>query len=120
MDEAQHFRSEWPTISSRTAAWCLRPGNDPASGPGRHRARWRPGSLAALAARFAAAYGTVHFWLDAPLQVHIWSCVPLVVLPLGSSRHLPEVGLTSAPFWDFHCWLPPPLQLHSSTSVPLL
>src|SRR6476469_6166104 len=48
------------------------------------------------------------------------SWVPLAVLELGSSRHLPEAGLTSVPLVAVHCWLPPPLQVHSSTRVPLL
>src|ERR1700722_577229 len=48
------------------------------------------------------------------------SCVPLVVLEAGSSRHLLEAGLTSSPFVACHCWLAPPLQVHSSIRVPLL
>src|ERR1700745_3369563 len=48
------------------------------------------------------------------------SWVRLAVLKLGSSRHLPEAGLTSCPLTACHCWLPPPLQVHSSTRVPLL
>src|SRR5512146_3248816 len=48
------------------------------------------------------------------------SCVPFAVLKFGSSRHLPEAGLTSAPFVACHCWLLPPLQVHSSMRVPLL
>src|SRR5690242_21160532 len=38
----------------------------------------------------------------------------------GSSRHLPDAGLTSCPLTACHCWLEPPLQVHSSTRVPLL
>jgi DNA-binding LacI/PurR family transcriptional regulator len=92
-----------------SVSWVLRwpPGPGCGSGTGR-RYPWE------------GPYGTVHFWLDAPLQLHIWSWVPFVVLPSGSSRHLPEAGLTSAPFSAVHCWLPPPLQVHSSTRVPLL
>src|SRR5947209_20156151 len=41
-------------------------------------------------------------------------------MELGSSRHLPEAGLTSCPLTACHCWLEPPLQVHNSTRVPLL
>src|ERR1039458_4990714 len=37
----------------------------------------------------------------------------------GSSRHLPEAGLTRVPLLACHCWFPPPLQSHSSIRVPL-
>jgi len=46
------------------------------------------------------------------------SCVPSVVLEPGSSRHIPEVGLTSSPLSASHCWLAPPLHVHHSISVP--
>src|SRR5271155_3903093 len=61
----------------------------------------------------------VHFWLVPPLQVHRSSWVPLAVLEPGSSRHLPEAGLTSSPLLACHCWLAPPLHCHSSIKVPL-
>src|SRR6266702_3621764 len=49
------------------------------------------------------------------------SCVPAAVLKPGSSRHMPEVGLTSSLLPSaFHCWLAPPLQVHHSMSVPLV
>src|SRR5215831_18602762 len=47
------------------------------------------------------------------------SCVPLAVLLPGSSRHLPEAGLTSVPLTTCHCWFAPPLQVHHSMRVPL-
>src|ERR1700728_281384 len=46
------------------------------------------------------------------------SCVPSAVLEAGSSRHMPEVGLTSSPLSASHCWLAPPLHVHHSISVP--
>src|ERR1700735_1481508 len=47
------------------------------------------------------------------------SCVPSSVLEPGSSRHMPEVGLTSSLVPSAsHCWLAPPLHGHHSTSVP--
>src|SRR3984957_14094327 len=47
------------------------------------------------------------------------SCVPSAVLEAGSSRHMPEVGLTSSLLPSAsHCWLAPPLHGHHSTSVP--
>src|ERR1700722_7196725 len=46
------------------------------------------------------------------------SGVPSVVLEPGSSRHMPEVGLTSSPLSASHCWLAPPLHVHHSISVP--
>ena len=114
-------------VAERTAAGLVRaalPGRRSAPGSRRRGAEGPAATFAVTAGLFrrlvTAAYGIVHFWLDAPLQLHICSWVPLVVLPLGSSRHLPEVGLTRAPFWAFHCWLAPPLQVHSSTRVPLL
>src|SRR6266545_3697899 len=64
-------------------------------------------------------YGRRHCWFDPPLQAHRTSCVPLVVLRAGSSKHLPEAGLTNCPLTACHCWLPPPLQGHHSMSVPL-
>ena len=64
--------------------------------------------------------GSCHRWLAPPLQVYKMSWVPLVVLEAGSSRHLPEAGLTSAPPLACHCWLAPPLQDHHSIRVPLL
>src|SRR5258708_30390378 len=49
------------------------------------------------------------------------SCVPSVVLEPGSSRHMPEAGLTSSLLPSaFHCWLAPPLHDHHSISVPLV
>src|ERR1700733_13057149 len=60
----------------------------------------------------------VHCWLVPPLQVHRWSWVPLAVLEPGSSRHLPEAGLTRAPLVAFHCWLAPPLQSHIWILMP--
>src|ERR1039458_4497395 len=65
-------------------------------------------------------YGSCHCWLAPPLQLYRMSCVPFAVLEPGSSRHLPEAGLTSCPPLACHCWLAPPLQVHHSTSVPLL
>jgi hypothetical protein len=64
--------------------------------------------------------GTCHCWLLAPLQDHIWSCVPLAVLPLGSSRHLPEVGLMICPFTTSHFWFAPPQHVYHWMGVPLL
>src|SRR6266581_4761695 len=78
--------------------------------------RW---SAAAGHARSLAHQGRCHCWLLPPLQVHSTSWVPLVVLNPGSSRHLPEAGLTSSPFTACHCWLAPPLQVHHSMRVPL-
>src|ERR1700735_243408 len=47
------------------------------------------------------------------------SCVPSAVLEAGSSRHMPEVGLTSSLLPSAsHCWLAPPLHGHHSISVP--
>src|SRR5271165_1291128 len=63
--------------------------------------------------------GTLHCWFDPPLQVHRSSWVPSAVLNAGSSRHLPEAGLTSSPLTASHCWLAPPVQVHSSISAPL-
>src|SRR5579859_8028811 len=63
--------------------------------------------------------GRCHCWLVPPLQSHRSSWVPLAVLEPGSSRHLPEAGLTRVPLLACHCWLAPPLQAHSSISVPL-
>src|ERR1700749_1454486 len=63
--------------------------------------------------------GRVHRWLAPPLQSQLSSWVPQVVLELGSSRHLPDCGLSSSPFaWGTQVWLAPPLQPHRSTSVP--
>ena len=48
-----------------------------------------PAATAAVAAgpfpdaRLSTAYRIVHFWLLAPLQLQIWSCVPLVVFRWG-------------------------------------
>src|SRR5215813_4861530 len=64
-------------------------------------------------------YGRRHCWFVPPLQVHRMSCVPLVVLLAGSSRHLPVAGLTSCPLTACHCWFAPPLQVHHSMRVPL-
>src|SRR3954451_8437942 len=64
-------------------------------------------------------YGRRHCWFEAPLQAQIWSCVPLVVMPAGSSKHLPVAGLTSCPLIGCHCWFAPPLHVHHSTRVPL-
>ena len=116
----------WAHYLARLAAAATgKAGPDPGMGqlPSRGPAGARPPPVKVtaglfLGAGFTTAYGTAHFWLDAPLQLQIWSCVPLVVLPLGSSRHLPEAGLTSAPLLAVHCWLVPPLQVHSSTLVP--
>src|ERR1700749_618564 len=47
------------------------------------------------------------------------SCVPFAVLEAGSSRHIPECGLTISPLDASHCWLAPPLQVHSSIRVLL-
>ena len=38
-----------------------------------------------------------------------------MTLNLGSSRHLPDTGLTRAPLCDCQCWLAPPVQVNSST-----
>src|SRR6185312_17349028 len=65
------------------------------------------------------SHGRCHCWLPPPLQAHRSSWVPLAVLEPGSSRHLPEAGLTSWPLLARHCWLAPPLQVHSSMRVPL-
>src|SRR5882762_5052596 len=65
-------------------------------------------------------YGRRHCWFDPPLQAHRTSCVPLVVLCAGSSKHLPEAGLTNCPLTACHCWLPPPSQVHHSMRVPLV
>src|ERR1700722_7201049 len=75
--------------------------------------RWRP------PVRESAGYGRVHFWLAPPLQVKRMSCVPLVVLEPGSSRHIPECGFTISPLDAVHCWLAPPLQVHNSIRVLL-
>src|SRR6201999_1326381 len=72
--------------------------------------------------------GSSQFWLFpfSGLQVQMSSCVPFLVLKPGSSRHLPETGLYSAPYWPAiaHSSLAPPLQLHSwildPLAVPLL
>src|SRR5258708_14979407 len=68
----------------------------------------------------ATNYGSVYFWLLPPLQVKRMSCVPLVVLDPGSSRHIPECGFTISPLEAVHCWLAPPLQAHNSMRVPLV
>ena len=73
---------------------------------------WPPGP-------FMSQLGRCHCWLLPPLQVHRTSWVPLAVLDPGSSRHLPEAGLTRVPLLACHCWFPPPLQSHSSIRVPL-
>jgi nucleotidyltransferase/DNA polymerase involved in DNA repair len=82
----------------------------------------RPVRLLGVRAEFrklTADQGTLHCWLEPPLQVHRSSCVPSVVLNAGSSRHLPDTGLTISPLTAIHCWFAPPLQVHSSMSVPL-
>ena len=44
--------------------------------------------------------------------------MPFAVLPLGSSRHLPDAGLTREPLLPGrHTWLAPPLQNHHSMGV---
>src|SRR5438067_681883 len=47
--------------------------------------------------------GTRHCWLAAPLQLQICNWVPFEVMELGSSRHLPDAGLTSCPLTACHC-----------------
>src|ERR1700722_9159446 len=48
------------------------------------------------------------------------SCVPFAVLELGSSRHIPECGVTISPLVASHCWLAPPLQVYHSIWAPLV
>src|SRR5580658_6571187 len=61
----------------------------------------------------------VKFCAALPRQFQIWSTVPLVVLPLGSSRHNPDCGLYSDPFdCGTNCCPPRPLQFQISTFVP--
>src|SRR5205809_6489444 len=53
---------------------------------------------------------TVQFWALVLLQVKIWSWVPLAGLAAGTSRHLPEAGLTRVPLLTLHFCAPVPLQ----------
>src|SRR5690349_7661410 len=63
--------------------------------------------------------GAVHFWLAAPVQVHIWSRVPLAELPPVASRHLLACGFTmSRAAGTAHCCAALPLQSHNWTRVP--
>src|SRR5882757_3484979 len=63
--------------------------------------------------------GRVHFCHACPLQVKISSWVLLVLVPAGSSRHLPDSGLTRARVEELylHCCAPVPLQAHNCTLV---
>jgi len=54
--------------------------------------------------------GSVHSWLEAPVQDQICSWVPLAEDLSVASRHLPEAVLTSSPLLAVHCWAPVPLQ----------
>jgi hypothetical protein len=54
--------------------------------------------------------GVVHSWLEPPVQLHIWSWVPLAEEWPVASRHLPEPVLTSSPLLTVHFWALVPLQ----------
>ena len=63
--------------------------------------------------------GRVHCWSAASVQVSMSSRAP--VLPPGSVRHKPELGLTSSPLdWWVQPWAAVPLHGYQSTSVPLV
>src|ERR1700733_2679724 len=63
--------------------------------------------------------GSVHCWSVAPVQVSMSSLDP--VLPPGSVRHSPELGLTSSPLdWCVQPCAAVPLHGYQSTSVPLV
>src|ERR1035437_4839130 len=63
--------------------------------------------------------GRVHSCWAEPAQVSMSSRAP--VLPPGSVRHRPELGLTSSPLdWWVQPWAAVPLQGYQSTSVPLV
>jgi hypothetical protein len=65
------------------------------------------------------AHGKVQAWLAPSLQSQISSWVPGLMLNPGSSRHLPDCGLTSAPSdCGFQTGAPVPLHMYKSTSVP--
>ncbi len=53
------------------------------------------------------------------LQLQICCCVPLTVLSLGSSRHLPDLKLRSEPLdWGIHSWSVCALQEKRMTALP--
>src|SRR6185437_7039925 len=63
--------------------------------------------------------GSVHCWPVAPVQVSMSSREP--VLPPGSVRQSPELGLTSSPLdWRVQPWAAVPLHGYQSTPVPLV
>src|SRR6202044_1820127 len=64
-------------------------------------------------------YGSCHFWLAPPLQSQIWTWVPGVVDEFGSSRHLPDCGVSSEPLdCGMKTCAPVLLQSYRSTVVP--
>ena len=63
--------------------------------------------------------GSVQSCWAEPVQVSMSSRAP--VLPPGSVRHSPELGLTSSPLdWCVQCWAAVPLHGYQSTLVPLV
>ena len=62
----------------------------------------------------------LHCWLVPPLQVHRSSWVPLAVLELGSSRHLPELALTHEPFGPAVQFSPAVPAEHGSSTIRVL
>ncbi len=67
----------------------------------------------------APPLGSVHCWLALSAQAQICTWVPEPPKPV-SSRHLPELGLSSSPLdCGTQTWAPVPLQVYRSTRVPL-
>src|ERR1039457_4802646 len=80
---------------------------------------WVPGLVTVTVLLPPPPLGTVHFCWAESVQVSMSSRE--LVLPPGSVRHRPELGLTSSPLaWWAQPWAALPLQGYQSTLVPLV